>query len=86
MSSSSFLPCFVSFFRRSTWADGVAFLATGTPPDQVASPYLEPEDDAPAAQHAAEADGRTGQRNRSAVMVRVPRGGSPMVSSMSAAA
>ncbi len=35
---------------------------------------------------AAEADGRTGQRNRSAVLVRVPRGGAPMVSSMPAAA
>ena len=40
----------------------------------------------PAAQQAAEADGRTGQRNRSTVLVRVPRGGSPMVSSMPAAA
>ena len=40
----------------------------------------------PAAQQAAEADGRTAQSNRSAVSIRLPRGGSPMVSSMSAAA
>ena len=35
---------------------------------------------------AAEADGRTAQRNRSAAVVRVPRGGSPVVASMPAAA
>ena len=35
---------------------------------------------------AAEADGRKRRRNRSAVSVRVPRGGSPMVSFMPAAA
>jgi hypothetical protein len=35
---------------------------------------------------AAEADGRKRWRNRSGVSVRVPRGGSPMVSFMPAAA
>ena len=49
-------------------------------------PYLLVEPMRSAAQQAAEADDRTRQRDRSPVSVRVPRGGSPMVSSMSAAA